>query len=361
MLNYLHETVLGNEIIRYLTAIGIFVAGLIVVKIIKTVIFRRIENWASNTRGRFDDFIVSSLRRTLTPLLYFGLVYLSLKSLVLNPAIQKALTVAGQVMVTFVAVRLILSTMQFLLFQVWLKNSESGSSAERQAKALMPVITVFVWGLGVIFLLDNLGFKISTLVAGLGIGGVALALASQTVLGDMFSYFAIMLDKPFELDDFIILDNYMGTVEHIGIKTTRIRSLDGEQLVFSNKDLTDSRIRNYKRMQLRRVVFKFGVTYDTPNAKLKWISEHIKGMISQIKDTRFDRAHFFAFGVSDLTFEVVYFVLSADYNIYMDIQQEINLKLKESFEKEGIDFAFPTQIVINPNSKAREAASSEKN
>ncbi len=172
-----------------------------------------------------------------------------------------------------------------------------------------------------------------------------MALAAQAILQDLFSYFSIIFDRPFDVGDFIIVDSFMGTVEYVGIKTTRIRSLSGEQVVFSNTDLTNSRVRNYKRMELRRVVFGFGVVYETPLDKLRKIPQIVEDVIKSIEQTRFDRAHFFKYGDFSLDFEVVYYVLSSDYNKYMDIQQEINLKIKEEFEREGIEFAYPTQLL----------------
>ena len=203
-----------------------------------------------------------------------------------------------------------------------------------------------VWGIGITFLLDNLGFKISTVVAGLGIGGIAVALAAQTILGDLFSYFIIFFDRPFEIGDFIIIDSYMGNIEHIGIKTTRIRSLGGELLIFSNSDLTNSRIRNYKKMEKRRVVFSLGVTYQTNSEQLKEIPGIIRTAIETLEGAGFDRAHFASYGDFSLNFEVVYYVMSGDYGKYMDLQQEINLVIKEEFEKRGIEFAYPTQLLF---------------
>ena len=162
---------------------------------------------------------------------------------------------------------------------------------------------------------------------------------------DLFSYFSILFDRPFEIGDFVIIGEYLGTIEHIGIKTTRIRSLGGEQLVFSNSDLTDSRVRNYKKMQKRRVVFKFGVTYQTSQDKLKNIPGGIEKIVKGIKDTAFDRAHFASYGDFSLIFEVVYYVLAADYNKYMDIQQEINLAINKEFTSHKIEFAYPTQTL----------------
>jgi small-conductance mechanosensitive channel len=204
---------------------------------------------------------------------------------------------------------------------------------------------VLIWLVAAIMLLGNFGVNISTLVTGLGIGGVAIALASQAILGDLFSYFTIIFDRPFEVGDFIMIGEQSGTVEHIGLKSTRLRSISGEELVMCNKDLTGSRIRNYKRMQNRRVVFTVGLTYDTPVEKLKEAPVQIKSIIESIPFSKFDRSHFFSFGDFNLNVETVYFVTTPDYYKYMDIQQEINFRIKETFESMGIEFAFPTQVV----------------
>jgi small-conductance mechanosensitive channel len=193
------------------------------------------------------------------------------------------------------------------------------------------VIRVIFWTVAVLIILDNFGVKISTLIAGLGIGGVAIALATQAILKDLFSYFIIFFDRPFEIGDFIIVGDYIGVVDHIGIKTTRLLSLGGEQIVFSNTDLTDSRVRNYKRMAKRRVVFKLGVVYQATAQQLKEIPAIIEGIIKKIDDAIFDRAHFVSYGDFSLDFEIVYYVIGNDYNKYMNIQQEINLKIKEEF------------------------------
>ena len=226
----------------------------------------------------------------------------------------------------------------------WSKKEKTNGKM-RTMKGLFPAINIFVWIIGLLFLMDNLGFNISGLIAGLGIGGLAVAMAAQAILGDLFSYFSILLDRPFELDDFIIIGDYMGTIEHIGIKTTRIRSLGGEQLIFSNSDLTSSRVRNYKRMQQRRIVFNFGITYGTEQKKLKEVPQIIKSIVDNIEHTRFDRAHFAKYGDFSLDFEVAYYVLTGDYNKYMDLQQEINLGINEEFAKRKIEFAFPTQTI----------------
>ena len=180
-----------------------------------------------------------------------------------------------------------------------------------------------IWTVGVVFLIDNLGYDVTTLITGLGIGGIAIALAAQTILGDLFSYFVIFFDRPFEIGDFIIVDTKMGTIEYIGVKTTRIRTLSGEQLICSNTFLTNAQVHNYKRMEQRRVVFKLGVVYQTPHEKLKRIPEAVRAIIEKAEDVKFVRGHFSGFGDSSLDFEFVYYVLSSDYNIYMDKQQTI--------------------------------------
>ena len=209
---------------------------------------------------------------------------------------------------------------------------------------MIPAIRVLIWLIGIVFLLDNLGFDISAVVASLGIGGVAIALASQGVLQDLFSYFSILLDRPFELGDFIIVGDYLGTVEYVGIKTTRLRSINGEEIIIANTDLTGSRIRNFKRMRSRRIVFQFGVLYETDTELLAKIPILIADIIDHPPNATCDRAHFAGYGEYSLNFEVVYFINTNDYNIYMDAQQQINLKIKSEFAKRNIEFAYPTQV-----------------
>jgi small-conductance mechanosensitive channel len=208
------------------------------------------------------------------------------------------------------------------------------------------LVRLVVWAAVLLVLLDNLGVNVTTLIAGLGVGGIAIALAAQNILGDLFSSLSIVFDKPFVVGDFIIVGDFLGSVEHVGLKTTRLRSLSGEQLVFSNTDLLNSRVRNYGRMFERRVVSSLGVTYRTPADKLARIPTMIREIAEREQKLRFDRAHFQTFGESALLFEYVYYVLTPDYNFYMDVQQRINLALFEQFAAEGIEFAYPTQTLF---------------
>ena len=208
------------------------------------------------------------------------------------------------------------------------------------------VIRLAIWAFVLLLILDNLGINITALVAGLGVGGIAVALAAQNILGDLFASLSIVLDKPFVVGDFLSVGEHVGNVEKVGIKTTRLRSLSGEELVFSNNDLLSSRIRNYGRMYERRVLMSIGVTYQTSVEHLKKIPAMIKEIVESEDDVRFDRSHFKSYGDFALVFETVYYVLSSDYNHYMDIQQSINLQIFEQFGKEGIDFAYPTQTLF---------------
>jgi len=207
------------------------------------------------------------------------------------------------------------------------------------------VARVAIWAVVLLLTLDNLGIDVTALIAGLGIGGIAVALALQNVLGDLLASLSIALDRPFVIGDFLIVGEHMGSVEYIGIKSTRLRSLSGEQIVMSNADLLSSRVRNYGRMQERRVVFRLGVTYETPREKLLKLPSLLRSIIESQDEVRFDRAHFAAYGAYSLDFEIVYHVLRADYGRYMDVQQAVNFRIHEEFEALGVGFAYPTQTL----------------
>ncbi len=204
---------------------------------------------------------------------------------------------------------------------------------------------IVLWSIILLLALDNLGVEISGLLTGLGIGGIAIALAVQNILSDLLAYVSIMLDRPFTSGDFIVVGEHMGTVERIGLKTTRMRSLSGELVIFANHDLLGSRLRNFQDREERRVVFTVGVTYDTSASKLASIPSILREVVNQQEQVRFDRTHFSTFGDFSLDFETVYYVTSADYVVYMDVQQSVNLELVRRFEQAGIEFAFPTQTV----------------
>jgi small-conductance mechanosensitive channel len=345
MQELLNQTYFGNTVYMYITAAGIFIVSLLAVLIIKIIVLRRLKKWAESTHTTIDDFIIKGIEKTIIPLLYFGAFLIAVKTLVLDERLSKVLNVIAVVLLTYFTVKLIISVIRFSLNAYMLRKGEP-ENKQRQIRGILTIINIFVWGLGLVFLLDNLGFEISAVIAGLGIGGIAIALAAQTILGDLFSYFVIFFDRPFEIGDFIIVGDKMGAIEYVGIKTTRIRSLGGEQLIFSNTDLVNSRVHNYKRMERRRVLFSLGVVYQTKPDALAEIPGIIKEIIESIPDTTFDRAHFTKYGDFSLIFEIVYYVHSPEFNVYMDKHQHINLTIYREFEKRGIEFAYPTQTLF---------------
>ena len=335
---------LGNSVAAYSIASAILLLSFLIINIVIRYIIRHLKRIALNTATTIDDFIVSALERLFIPFLFLLSAYIAIKCLTLSPGFENALNYCALAVTIFFAARFI-KMLAVYSFKLYLSKGAADPALERSLHGILIVIKVLVWGGVAMFFLDNMGFKISAILAGLGIGGVAVALAAQAILKDLFSYFSIIFDRPFKIGDFIIVGNDMGTIEYIGIKTTRIRSLGGEMIIISNSDLTDARVHNYKLMDKRRIVFKVGVTYETPTDKLKMIPSVVESSIKNIKDAIFDRAHFLSYGDSSLMFEIVYYVVGADYNKYMDIQQEINLAIKEKFEKIGVEFAYPTQTI----------------
>jgi len=348
MQEFLNQTYFGNTIESYLIALGIFLGAVIIIFIFKKVVLSRLRKWAETTDTKIDDFFVRGLEKSVIPVLYVLAFYLSVKTLMLHPKAERVIDVISVILATFFIIKMITSAFRFGLHSYIKMKAEAEEDAERrikQIRGITAIVSFFIWVLGFVFLLDNLGFQITTVIAGLGIGGIAIALAAQAILGDLFSYFVIFFDRPFEIGDFIVIGEFRGNIEYIGIKTTRIRSLSGEQLVFGNSDLTSSRLQNFKRMDKRRVVFKLGVVYQTPAEKLEEIVKAVEQIITDNPDVTFDRGHFASFGSFSLDFEFVYFVLSSDYKNYMDIQQVVNLAIFKKFEAEKIDFAYPTQTV----------------
>lgn len=341
----LNRPFLGNRVLDYAVFLAILLGGMIAVNILRRVVLRRLKLLAERTSTTLDDFAVDVFRKMVVPLAYYGIFYMAATTLSLGPFLTRAIQVAGVTLLTVLAVQFAIALSRYGI-RSYTEKHERDTSRDRAMAGFVTLIQVAAWSLGAVFLLDNLGFRISTVIAGLGISGIAVALGAQAILGDLFSYFTIMFDRPFEIGDFIIVGDHMGVVDHLGIKSTRISSLGGEQIVVSNKDLTDSRVRNYKRMARRRVVFRLGVTYQTPLAGLKEIPEIVEGAVREIEDAVFDRAHFFSYGDFSLVFEVVYYVLGNDYTKYMDIQQRINFRIHEEFAGRQIEFAYPTQTLF---------------
>ncbi|WP_346237269.1 mechanosensitive ion channel family protein [Niabella insulamsoli] len=345
MNDFLSTEFLGNPVSSWLLVIGGILVGFALLKLTKVLVLRRLRKFSLKTKTTIDDFLLKIIEKALVPVLYFVIIYAGLQYLELSEKATDIAKVAMLFICTFFALRFINAVIEYAILNV-LKQQDDGEAKQKQAKGLLVIVKVIVWLFGIVFLLDNFGYNITTIVAGLGIGGIAIALAAQTVLGDLFSYFSILFDRPFEIGDFIIVDDKLGVVEYIGIKTTRLKSIEGDQLVCSNKDLTDSRIHNFKRMERRRVVFSIGVTYGTSPQVLEAIPNMVKAIIEKDENLVFDRGHFTTFGDFSLNFEFVYFILTSDFNAHRDAQQRIFYEIYREFEAKGIEFAFPTQTLF---------------
>ena len=345
-LKVLGYRILGDSVRDYLISLAVLACGIILVRIFRRMVLGRLKAWAARTETRIDDFVLAGTGKAATPVFYVVIFYFAAARLAAaGTSARRAIDIAVPVLLGVFLIRFVIAGVKHS-FDIYWRRAEDAPKRQIFSQ-LFPVIQVAIWAVGVVFLLENLGFHISTLVAGLGLGGVAVALAAQAVLKDVFSYFVILLDRPFELNDFIVIDgsSLAGAIEHIGIRTTRVRSLSGELLVFANSDLTSSRLHNYKTLADRRIQFNIGVSYDTGIEELKALPETIGTIIKGFSDVRFERAHFFSFDASCLTFQVVYHVLSGDYNKYMDVQQDINFALAEELKKRGIDIPFQTQTI----------------
>ena len=351
----LSRTILGNTLATWAAALATGVLSYLTLRIVLRFAASRLERLSLGTSFRWDDVAVYALRRTKGFLLLVVAVSLAARVLALPGGVASFL---GHV--TAIALLWQGGIWISAAIRRWIEVQREARAAEDAATIMtMNVIgiaaRIVLWSLVVLLALENLGVDVTALVAGLGIGGVAVALAAQNILGDLFASLSIVLDRPFVLGDFLAVDEHLGSVEEIGLKTTRLRSLSGEQLVFSNNDLLGSRIRNYGRMFQRRVLFEIGVTYDTPRSALAAIPGIIRSAVEEHgEQVRFDRSHFKKHGDFALVFETVYYVLQADFNAYMDIQQEINLRIHERFESDGIEFAFPTQTILLASSAPAE-------
>lgn len=341
----LKKIIWGNTVENYLIAFGIILGGILFIRLIRKGVVNYLRRWAEKSQGTTDDFLVSVLEKNLLPVFNLGVFYGAMHYLTLPPKGTRALDIFYGFAITWFIVRIIIRLVRHSVYE-YAEKQEDPETKKKQMNSLMAIVKMLVWLVAIIFLLSNLGFNVTGIVAGLGIGGIAIALAAQAILGDLFSYFVIFFDRPFEPGDFITVDDKKGTVEKVGLKTTRVRALSGEQLILSNSNLTNSRVHNFKRLERRRVAFILMVTYDTGSEMLEKIPAIVREIIESYKDISFDRAHLTQLADSSINFEVVYFVETPDLTIHLDSQQSIYLKIIKSFRSHGIDFAFPTQTVF---------------
>ncbi|MBD9656261.1 MULTISPECIES: mechanosensitive ion channel family protein [unclassified Pseudomonas] len=325
-------------------AIGIVVVATAaiytVLRALVGIVHKRLTTWSKGQDGNWQHFVAVVIGRTNRTLLLAFSLLLALRLPDLPGSWQAALSHTW-----FVALALQIALWVDTGVRLWSRSLVVGKHGGSYNPVMTTIISIMVlivvWSVMLLSILANLGVDITALVASLGVGGIAVALAVQTVLSDVFASLSIGVDKPFEIGDFVVFGEVAGSIEHIGLKTTRIRSLSGEQVVCANADLLRQIVHNYKRMDTRRIVFKFGISYDTPSDKVRQVSERVGEIIRATPKTQFDRAHFLGFDESQLTFEVVYIVQSSDYNQYMDIQQEINLQLLDALRELDVRFALP--------------------
>jgi len=341
---------LGNSLHSYLLSLLTFIAVWVALLYLRSFVKSRVHAIAVS-EGSHYWALLRDLLREIRPFFFPVMaLYVATRRLELSPLSMKYLTIFCLAVLVVQIIKIASEIVVFFITRN--RTADSSDSGSRNAnRNIIMLIRFALWSAGLLFILDNAGFNVATFIAGLGIGGVAIALASQAILGDTFSSFAISLDKPFEAGDYIVVDNFQGTIEVIGLKTTRIRSLTGELVIFSNSDLSKSRIRNYKRMQQRRINTKLGVTYDTSYENLRKIPDILRSIFDEVENAKLDRVHFASYGDYALIFELVYFVPTPEMADYMNVQQELNFRIHEEFSKAGIEFAFPSQTIYLQQNK----------
>lgn len=340
-----------NTVSDYAMAVGIFLLTSVIIFIVKNVILIQMRRIAKRTKTKIDDKIIEYIE-SINLLFYFILsVYVSTSFLVLPEMFHSIVYYSLLVTIAYYAVKLVQKFTDYVFGKIEDEQKKKEKEDDfSQLRLMRDMIKTIIWFLAILLLLSNFGFDITALVAGLGVGGIAIAFALQSILADVFASFSIYFDKPFKKGDFIVVGNESGTIKKIGLKTTRLESLLGEEIVISNRMLVDSNIHNYKKMNYRRPIFSIGVEYGTPAEKLEKIPGYLKGIIEAVKRdgkhmTKVERIHFKSFGDSALMYEIMYTINSNDYNIYMDVQQEINLGIVRKFKKEKIGIAYPTQTI----------------
>lgn len=343
MVNPYLDMALSYLDIPYIRAIVVFVLAYLIFVVAKRIVIGRIKRFSQRTKTTLDDVTVQIIEEAVKwPLFTVVALKIAFQFIALPSLASKIIDIVILLVITYYATKMVMILLDYGKGQYVKRSKETDASL---LNVLTKIIKGIIWLIAGLLILSNLGYNITSLIAGLGVGGIAIAFALQNILEDIFSSFSIYFDKPFQVGDFIIVGADMGVVQKIGIKSTRLKTLQGQELVISNKELTAARVNNYKKMEERRVVFKIGVTYDTTDAKAEKIPKIVKDVFKNRKKTRLDRVHFASFGDFALIYEIVYYLNSSDYNVYMDTQQSINLDIKKRFTKEKIEMAFPTQTV----------------
>jgi small-conductance mechanosensitive channel len=335
----------GNSVQEYAIVLGQMIIVWILFRLFRKFILSVFKRTASKSESEADDAIVVAAEKFVIPYIYFLINYGIIQQLNFTEHADHILKVAMAVITAYFFIRFVNHSI-YLWVLLYMQRKDEPKERVNHLSGILIVIKVLVWISGILILFENLGYNITTIITGLGIGGIAIALAAQNILTDVFSYFVIFFDKPFEIGDVISVNNITGTVEHIGIKTSHIRSVSGEQLIMPNTELVKSTIKNIKRLERRGVSFKLNLRYDTSEEKLKAIPQMIEQIVNKQEHAALERCHLIALGDFSVVFETLYFIDSSDYKLYLDIQQKIFVEIMDAFIKKGIDFAFPGQTFI---------------
>jgi small-conductance mechanosensitive channel len=334
----------GNSVQSYIFAVIFFVFAVVVFRIVKYHIVKKLRGIVQKTKVEFDDLLIGIVDKVGWPFYVFFSLFLAFNFLNVPPILSVFFAYAVPIVVVFLVVRSLHQFVDYALHKVAKeKDFENESSL---VNVIGRLLKGGLWALAFVYILSLWGQDVTSIIASFGVIGIVLAFGLQHVLSDVFASFSIFFDKPFTVGDFIIVGDNLGVVKNVGIQSTRIQSLWGHEVIIPNQELTSSQINNYRKMKRRRIQFDFGVVYYTTAEQLENVLEITKEIINNIELATLDRVHFKEYGDFSLNFEVVYYIDTPDYNKYMDVQQEINLNLKKRFEKEHIQFAYPTQTVI---------------
>jgi len=319
--------------------------------ILRMVVLIRAKALAAKTTGKFDDAIVRSVESIRAWAYTLVALFSALQFFDLPATIDWISKGIFYFVVVWQGIKVISCFADYFVKRFLEKDMDGDGEVDPGSVMASSMVTLMIqivlWVFGTIFVLSNLGIEVTSLIAGLGVGGIAVAFALQGVLSDLFASFSLYFDKPFRIGDFIVIGSDSGTVEKIGIKSTRIRTLQGEELVVSNTELTTARVQNFKKMSERRIVSQFGITYETPQAQVHEVPEVVRGIFSSIDGARLDRVHFTTFADSALIYELVYYVETSGYPEFLDIQQRFNFELMRILSEKDVEFAYPTQTIYN--------------
>jgi small-conductance mechanosensitive channel len=337
------------DVTAYIVALIVFIGLVALCKFALLVVVGRLHALSKKTSTEIDDVVIDAVKGIRVWVYALVSAYIAVQIFIIPEAVEKIFSALVYVAIAYQLIEILLQFVEYGARR-FLEKDEDGDGiidpdAANAAHLMVLISRIVLWSMGGIFVLSNLGIEVTSLIAGLGIGGIAVAFALQGVLSDLFASFSIYLDKPFRIGDYIVIGADSGVVQSIGVKTTRIRTLQGEELVVSNAELTTARVQNFKKMKERRTSMQFGITYETSHDKVKMVTGIVERIFEAIDGARLDRVHFTTFADSSLVFDVVFYIDSPEYIDFLDRQQQFNFELMDKFAEVGIEFAYPTRTI----------------